>query len=173
MFAKFCRPNRPGLPGQPSRQSRPSRAPRRGFTLPEALLAIVVVGIGLAGLLLVFSTVSRGNANPLLRQQMTAIAQELMEEIALKPYVAATHTAPAGCARDTFNDIADYHGYSSSGVCTVDGVAIAELAGFQVGVSVVAGTLAGVAQARAITVSVGHAGETLQLVGWRTDYASP
>ena len=153
---------------------RPSgRAPRRGFTLPEALLAIVVVGIGLAGLLLVFATISRGNANPLLRQQMTAIAQQLMEEIALKPYAAATNAAATGCARDTFNDIADYHGYSSTGVCTVDGVAIAELAGFNVGTSVAAGTLGGVAAARAITVTVSHAGETLQLVGWRTDYASP
>ena len=156
-----------------ARLCRPSLTPRRGFTLPEALLAIVVVGVGLAGLLLVFATISRGNANPLLRQQMTAIAQELMEEITVKPYAAAAHTAGSGCARDSYNDIADYHGYSSSGVCTVDGVAIAELAAFNVGVSVVAGTLAGVAAARAITVSVSHAGETLQLVGWRTDYASP
>ena len=149
------------------------RAPQRGFTLPEALLAIVVVGIGLAGLLLVFATISRGNANPLLHQQMTAIAQQLMEEITLKPYAAAAHTAPAGCARDTYNDIADYHGYSSTGVCTVDGVVIAELAGFNGSASVVAGTLAGVAAARSITVTVSHAGDTLQLVGWRTDYASP
>ena len=36
----------------------------------------------------------------------------------------AAHVAPAGCARDTFNDVRDYDGYSSSGVCTVDGVAI-------------------------------------------------
>ena len=156
-----------------ARLCRPSLTPRRGFTLPEALLAIVVVGVGLAGLLLVFATISRGNANPLLRQQMTAIAQELMEEITVKPYAAAAHTAASGCARDSYNDIADYHGYSSTGVCTVDGVAIAELAGFNVGVSVLAGTLAGVVAARVITVSVSHAGETLQLVGWRTDYASP
>ena len=156
-----------------ARPCRPSRTARRGFTLPEALLAIVVVGVGLAGLLVVFSTVSRGNASPLLRQQMTAIAQELMEEITLKPYAAAAHTAPAGCARDTFNDIADYHGYSSTGICTVDGVVIAELAAFNVSASVVAGTLAGVTAARTITVTVSNAGETLQLVGWRTDYASP
>ena len=156
-----------------ARLCRPSLTPRRGFTLPEALLAIVVVGVGLAGLLLVFATISRGNANPLLRQQMTAIAQELMEEITVKPYAAAAHTAASGCARDSYNDIADYHGYSSTGVCTVDGVAIAELAGFNVGVSVLAGTLAGVTAARTITVTVSNAGETLQLVGWRTDYASP
>jgi MSHA pilin protein MshD len=147
--------------------------PATGFTLPEALLAIVVVGVGLAGLLTVFATVSRADANPLLRQQMVAIAQEMLEEIQLKPYTAAANAAPAGCARDTFNDVGDYHGYSSTGICTVDGVAIAALAGFSVNVSVAAGTLAGVSAARSITVTVGQGGESLQLVGWRTDYASP
>lgn len=149
------------------------RRPGRGFTLPEALLAIVVVGIGLAGLLLVFSTVTRGNANPLLRQQMTAIAQELMEEIQLKPYASASNSAPAGCARDTYNDVSDYQGYATSGqICTVDGVAIAELASYSVSVGVAAGSLAGVAAARRITVTVSRGSDSFALTGWRTDYAS-
>lgn len=149
------------------------RRPGRGFTLPEALLAIVVVGIGLAGLLLVFSTVTRGNANPLLRQQMTAIAQELMEEIQLKPYASASNSAPAGCARDTYNDVSDYQGYATSGqICTVDGVAIAELASYSVSVGVAAGSLAGVAAARRITVTVTRGSDSFALTGWRTDYAS-
>ena len=167
-------------PPRPTRHLRhlvrhPQRlAPRRrGFTLPEALLAIVVVGVGLAGLLIVFSTISRGSANPVLRQQMVAIAQELMEEITLKPYAAAANTAPVGCARDTYNDISDYNGYSSNGICSIDGVAIAALSAFNVSASVVSGTLAGVAAAKTITVTVSLAGESLQLVGWRTDYAAP
>lgn len=149
------------------------RRPGRGFTLPEALLAIVVVGIGLAGLLLVFSTITRGNANPLLRQQMTAIAQELMEEIQLKPYASASNSAPAGCARDTYNDVSDYQGYATSGqICTVDGVAIAELASYSVSVGVAAGSLAGVTAARRITVTVSRGSDSFALTGWRTDYAS-
>ena len=148
-------------------------ARRRGFTLPEALLAIVVVGVGLAGLLIVFSTISRGSADPVLRQQMVAIAQELMEEISLKPYAAAANTAPVGCARDTYNDIGDYNGYSSTGICSLDGVAIAALSAFNVSASVASGTLAGVAAAKTITVTVSLGSESLQLVGWRTDYASP
>ena len=153
--------------------SNPSRRPARGFTLPEALLAIVVLGVGLAGVMLAFGTVARHSADPVLRKQMMGIAQELLEEISLKPYAAAANSAPAGCARDTYNDIADYHGYSSSGFCTVDGVLIPALASFGVSASVVAGTLAGVSAARQITVTVSRGGESLSIKGWRTDYASP
>jgi len=156
-----------------SRPRAPGRPRTRGFTLPEAILAIVVIGIGLAGLMLAFGMVARNNADPVLRKQMLAIAQELLEEIQLKPYAAAANAAPAGCARDTYNDIADYDGYASTGVCSIDGVVIPALATYNASASVAAGTLAGVGAARRITVTVSHGGESLQLVGWRTDFASP
>ena len=146
---------------------------QRGFTLPEAILAIVVLGVGLAGVLLAFGTVARGSADPMLRQQMLAIAEGLMAEIQLKPFASAANAAPGGCSRETFNDIADYNGHASNGICTVDGVAIAALAGYQVAVAVQAGNLGGVAAAKRITVTASHGGESVQLVGWRTDYASP
>ena len=145
----------------------------RGFTLPEALLAIVVVGVGLAGVMLAFASVSRNSADPVLRQQMLAIAQTLMTEIQLKPYAATANAAPAGCARDTYNDTSDYHGYSSTGICSVDGVAIAALASYGVSASVAAGTLGGVGAAKRITVTASHGGTSVQLVSWRTDHASP
>ena len=150
----------------------PRRRPARGFTLPEALLAIVVLGVGLTGVLLAFGAASRHSADPVLRKQMMGIAQELLEEIALKPYAAAANSAPAGCARDTYNDIADYHGYSSVGICTVDGVVIPALASFSVSASVVAGSLSGVSAAKQITVTVSQGGESLTIKTWRTDYAS-
>jgi len=147
---------------------------QRGMTLVEAIVAIVVLGVGLAGVLLAFQTVVRGSADPVVHKQMLAIAQEMLEEIALKPYAPAPNAAPAGCARDTFNDIGDYHGHASppAGICTVDGVPIAALAGYSVAVEVSPGTLAGVGAARRITVTVGRGADTLQLVGWRTDYAN-
>lgn len=143
----------------------------RGFTLPEAMLAIVVIGLGLAGLLTALSTTARHDADPMVRRQMSAIAAELLEEIMLKPYAAAANAAPAGCARDTYNDVSDYHGYAATGICTIDGVAIAALAAYSVSVSVAADTLGGVGATKRITVTVSHGGESLQLVGWRTDYA--
>ena len=74
---------------------------------------------------------------------------------------------------DTYNDISDFNGYSATGICTVDGVAIAALASYSVQVAVVTGTLQGVTAAKSVTVTVSNGGESLSLVGWRTDYASP
>jgi MSHA pilin protein MshD len=122
--------------------------------------------------MLAFSTTMRRGADPMLRLQLLAIAEGLMEEIQLKPYGAVHNTAPAGCARDTFNDVRDYNGYSRTGMCTVDGVAIPALAGMQVSTSVATGTLGSLAGALKITVTVQHSGQTLTLVGWRTDYGS-
>lgn len=147
---------------------------QRGFTLPEVIIAIVVLGVGLAGVLLALRTAVRGSGDPVVHRQMQAIAQELLEEIQLKPYAAAANAAAAGCARDTFNDVSDYQGYSSTGICTVDGTAIPALAGYSLSIAVSGGTLGGVAAARRIVITVTQpaGGHTLQVVAWRTDYAS-
>ncbi|MEW6703931.1 MAG: prepilin-type N-terminal cleavage/methylation domain-containing protein [Pseudomonadota bacterium] len=141
----------------------------RGFTLVEMLLAIVVLGVGVAGVMLAFSTAVRGSGDPLVQQQMLAIAEEMMEEIQLKPYAAAANAAPAGCARDTFNDVLDYNGYSQA-ACAIDGTPIAELAGYSVSVSVTNTALSGVGEALRIRVTVSRGSDSLQLIGWRTNY---
>jgi MSHA pilin protein MshD len=146
---------------------------QRGMTLIEMVIAMVVIAVGLAGLMLAFSTVGAGSADPVIERQLQAVAEEMLEEISLKPFAAAANTAPAACARNTYNDVADYNGYASSGqICTIDGTAIPALAGYSVSVSVTSGTLAGVAGALKISVSVSRGSLSLTLVGWRTDYAS-
>jgi len=150
-----------------------NKATQRGFTLIEMIIAIVVLGIGLTGVLIAFSTVARGSADPMIAQQMLAVAEEMLEEIQLKPYAAAANTAPAVCARDTYNDVRDYNGYTTNGqICSIDGTPIASLAGYSVQVQVQPAALAGVAAALRIDVTVTRGTDTLTLTGWRTDYAS-
>jgi MSHA pilin protein MshD len=139
----------------------------------EMILAIVVIGVGLAGVMLAFSTAVGRSADPVIQQQMLAIAEELIEEVQLKPYAVSANSAPAGCARDTYNDVSDYHGYATSGqVCTVDGTAVAGLSGYSVSIAVATATLSGVGAAKRITVTVTRGTQSLSLVGWRTDFAS-
>ena len=151
------------------------RTASQGLTLVELVIAMVVIGVGLAGVMLAYSTVMRGSADPVVQRQMQAIAEEMIEEIALKPFVAAANATPANaCARDTWNDIGDYDGFASNGViCSIDGTPIAALAGYSVRVAVEAVAIGGIAVARRITVTVSRSGSAdLVLRTWRTDYAS-
>lgn len=135
-------------------------------------MAIVIIGVGAAGLMTAFSTLARRSADPQVARQMSAIAGELMEEVLLKPFATEANSAPVACARDTYNDVRDYHGYSATGICTIDGVAISELSAYSVAVSVSATALSTAADALRIVVTVTRGSDTLQLVGWRTNYGS-
>lgn len=159
---------------------------QRGMTLFELVLAIVILGIGVAGVMTAFTVVVTRSVDPMVQKQMLAIAEGMMEEIVLQPFAVtapASANGPGPCgARTAFNDILDYHNLQTvGGVCTVDGTAIPNLASYDVGVQIsqngslatVSGTgsLAG-ANVYRITVTVTHGADNFRLVGWRTNYAS-
>jgi MSHA pilin protein MshD len=151
------------------------RAERRqsGFSLVEALVAIVVIGVALAGVISVFSHGARAAAEPVVRKQLVALTEELMDEIQLKPYAVASNTT-SGCARNTFNDVSDYHGYPSSGqVCDIDGNLIAALSAYRLAITVATTTLGGITEAKLITVTASRGNEAIVLQGWRTNFAGP
>jgi MSHA pilin protein MshD len=75
----------------------------RGVTLVELIVFIVIVGLAMAALFSVFGTITKGSADPQARKQVLAIAESLMDEVALMPFTfcdpddtrAATATGPA------------------------------------------------------------------------------
>ncbi|HYC42833.1 MAG TPA: prepilin-type N-terminal cleavage/methylation domain-containing protein [Noviherbaspirillum sp.] len=157
-----------------------------GISLVELVLAIVIVSIGLTGVIAGYLATVKDSANPMIRKQMLAIAEEMLEEISLKPF-AATGTPPTNALkncttgtgvapRTAFNDVADYNNYSTTGICNIDGDAIQSLAGYSLSTSVSGtATLGGLGggQVQQITVTVTHGTEQIRLVGWRTNYAPP
>lgn len=154
----------------------------RGFTLVEMIVAIVIISVGLAGVLSAFNINVRSSADPLVRKQMLSIAEAMLEEVLLKPYengTAPTNSEVAcgapGAARDTFDDVRDYAGYATRGICDIDGEAVAGLGSYDVSVGITTTSLTdgttAVASLR-VQVTVKRGTESLSLFGWRTDYGS-
>ncbi len=87
-------------------RSQLGKVPQRGISLIELIMFIIIVGIGVAGILLVFNVTTKASADPLIHKQMLAIAEALMEEVQAKPFTycdpddanAATALNTAGCA---------------------------------------------------------------------------
>lgn len=115
-----------------------NRCRTRGFTLIEMVVALVVIGVALSGVMLAFRSIARNSANPVIDQQLIAIAQAASEEVMLQPYVPKTNTTTAsGCSRAAFNDVDDFNGYATTGnICTPDGVTVPGLAGYSMSISV-------------------------------------
>jgi MSHA pilin protein MshD len=152
-----------------------SSKPPRGFTLIEMIIAIVIIGVGLAGVLSAFTGTVKSSADPMIRKQMLSIAEGMLEEILLKPYTDPTGSGTiTGCDRSQAKDISAYSSYTNQPVCDIDGTPVAGLAGYTVTVTqadVTVGTLT--APARKISVQVKRGTDSLTLVGWRTNYAVP
>lgn len=57
-----------------------------GATLIELLVFVVVVSVGLAGALTVLNFTTRSSADPLIRKQMLALAEALLDEVQAMPF---------------------------------------------------------------------------------------
>ena len=140
-----------------------------GVTLVELVVAMVIVGVALAGLVSVYNRASIASTDPLITQQMLAIGETMMEEVMLKPYVGNNVRE---ALRAQYDELNDYEKYLKQAVTDVDGNAIAGLERYQVSVTVEPApqTLPDVATAdvRRIVVTVWNGSQNLVLTGWRT-----
>ena len=172
---------------------------KKGFTLIELVIFIVIVSVALAGVLTVLNITAKSSADPMIRKQALAIAEALMEEVMLQPYTycdpddatAATATSAVVGAGDCtttveaigpefgesrtssttpFDNVNDYHGLS-----TTTNIAGGGSAKYTATVTVAEEVLntisAASGEALLITVSVNSGSETISLQGYRTRYS--
>lgn len=154
----------------------------RGMTLIEVILFIVIVSVGLAGVLSTFIIATARSADPMVRKQALTVAEQMLEEILLKDYddpsgACAAATTPRCAAntpldRQNYNDVGDYGGWNQTGVTDLTGTTIAGLENYTVTVAVDdgSGDFTPSATARKIAVTVAGGGETVTLIGYRTQY---
>ena len=144
------------------------RRPARGISLIELVVFIVVVGIGIAGVVVTYGQYTKASVDPIVRKQALAVAESLLEEAELQPFTYCDPTDPAvytatsataaqcpvlveaigpeaGQTRsgaNPFNNVNDYHGYAMAGAGMTDltGAAIPMLSGYSASVSISAST---------------------------------
>jgi MSHA pilin protein MshD len=83
-----------------------NRGRTAGLSLLEVVVFIVVLGVGFAGMLVLYNRVTTASVDPVVRKQTLAIAQSLLEEIELRAYTYCdpddanvyTASSAAGCA---------------------------------------------------------------------------
>jgi MSHA pilin protein MshD len=158
---------------------------QRGFTLIEMIIAIVVLGVGLAGVLAAYMNSVRGSADALVTKQLVAVAEMMMEEILLKPYAPPPGSTVPGATgaliacggpgsaadRSGYDEVSDYNGYRTSSACGADGAPVTGLEGYAVSVVVSTVNFSGVVNALQVQVTVARAGQSMVLDGIRTNYA--
>jgi MSHA pilin protein MshD len=176
------------------------RAGRRGFTLIELAIAIVVIGVGVAGVLQVMNVATRSSADPQLQRQALAVAEAVLEEVELMPFTdcePATYSPGPpvicnaesmgpesgeirGSATSPFDNVNDYNGLilapgttdmNNSGLVQIPNGYTAAVAVATEGSLGPAGSLVPSGSALHITVTVTYGRGTVVLEGYRTKYA--
>lgn len=159
---------------------------------------IIIVGIGVAGLLLVFNVTTKASADPLIQKQMLGIAEALMEEVQAKPFTycdpddanAPTAANEAACttaetigpegetrvnAATPFDNVNDYGpSLTINPISDITGTPIGPLGAYSATIAVAGSALGGIAAAESLLITVtvsGPGSDSLVLQGYRTRYA--
>ena len=143
----------------------------RGFTLIELVLAIVVIGIAVTGILSVMNETTAHSADPMIEHQEIAVAEAYMEEILSKSYsIQPEQGCPGNCAnRPNFDDVRDYNGLTDSQAKNELGNPVG-LPNYSVSVAVAPALLGGVSALQVDVTVTGPNSTSITLTGFRTNY---
>ncbi|MCR4346831.1 MAG: hypothetical protein NUV55_06485 [Sulfuricaulis sp.] len=142
-----------------------------GVTLVELIVSIVVIGVALAGIMVVIVRNTSASADPLIWHQAVIVGEAYLEEILTKNFTADGVEA----SRDLYDDVMDYNGLTDSPPRDQNGTAIAALAGYSVNVQVTTEALnditlaSGNAVRAQVTVTM-PTGSSVVVSGYRTNY---
>lgn len=161
------------LPGTPACAGPDACTRQAGLTLVELVISILIINIAAAGVLLVYSTVLRSSANPLIDRQARAVAEAYLDEILQHPIDDPDGVDGEG-NRSAFDDVDDYDGLNEAPTDQT-GTTIAGLAAYAVQVTVADTTAIGPAgqqpvagRSMRVDVQVDHAaGLGVLLSGYR------
>lgn len=155
---------------------------RRGFTLVEAVVSLLIVSTLFAAAMQAAATATRIQAVAARQSQAAALASSLLSEILQAGYSQPGSTTLGRDSGETsssmanFNDVDDYDGWIESPPQDRDGVALPGAAGYTRTVAVVWVTLADPRVVSAtdsglkrITVTVAGPGVSLQMAGYRAN----
>lgn len=150
---------------------------QRGVSLIELIMFIVIISTALVGIMSVMNTVTKNSADPMIHKQTLAIAESLLEEIELQDFAAQSGALNAAVTASnraaSYHIVADYDGFSMTGISTLNGSAVSALSGYQARVSVVNQALDIVPSASAVRITVTVTppkGDTITVIGYRTQY---
>ncbi len=154
-----------------------NRPAQRGVTLIELVVSIVILSVAATGILMVMTQTILSSADPMLREQATAIAQSYMEEILTQPLTdpdgGEVNGPESGESRSTYDDVWDYQGLNnSSGALDQNGNPVSGLEGYNIAVTITGTTLGPGAGSPALRIAItvthdGQAGINVPVVAYR------
>ena len=163
---------------------RSFRRAQRGLSLIELIIFIVIISVGVLGILSVLNTTAKSSADPMIRKQVLAVAEGMLEEVLSKDFgnpaggfTPATPGSPRQADRPSFDNVDDYNmtgAWNWTGVRSLIDTStdIPGLESYTVTITVAGAALNGIpaADSKAITVTVRGGNETVSLLGYRTNY---
>lgn len=157
-----------------------------GLSLIELVISIVIISVALTGVLITMNRTVIASADPMIRTQVTSIAQSYLEEIMLREY-QDPDGSEIGEDRSNYDDVDDYHNLANNGcltttascplgscACNQNGTPVEQLKGYTIQVTVTADNMNFAAltpvTAQRIDVTVTHtSGITTTLTSYRAN----